>query len=742
MSDKLDNLKQKRHLGLWDSTMIGISAIVGGGIFALAGVAFKMAGPGAILAFALNGLLAFLVVFSFAEMSAAFPQSGGPYIFAKKILSVQSAFVIGWIVWFASIMAAVLYALGFASYAIAAIERLWYMFFGYIPAWCQASMIPVALALCAVFYYTLGLLGKNGGRMHWENLGKIFVFGILIAGGLRSLFQQELTVSVNALTPFFQHGTMGILMAMGYTFIALQGFDLIPAVAGEIRSPEETVPRAMKLSLALALGIYLPLLFIISTVGVKPDASLLNANSEMFFALAVQNYLGEIGFWLVILAATLSMLSALKANLFAASRVAYSMACDRTLPQLLRYTDNRSGIPSMAIITSTVSIIIFLFAIPNVEAAGAAASLIFLISFASVQIMSILARKRSDKDRLPYKTPWFPFIPIVGSCACIALALFQGIEVPSAGLGVFVWLGIGAVLFLFLFAHRALVFDASAEAQDPFLTHTRGRNPLVLAPIANPDSAEAMVTVANAIAPPDIGRVLLLSVVSTKKSWIPQEIPQQLIDAQKVLEESLMTSNSIGLCPEALITLSKRPWDEIGRVARIHRCESLLLGFSRVTEKLMEKNLEELISQVDCNVIILRAPRGWQIKETKKILVPVGGRRSHEALRARLLSSFHRMNQPEVSFLRVVPEDTPETKYRKMYKRLQRFAEDESPGTLKTVITRSNNVLESIITCSQESDLTILGLQNLGPHKKTFGNLVLEIAQKYTGPLIMISKGK
>ena len=62
--------------------------------------------------------------------------------------------------------------------------------------------------------------------------------------------------------------------AMGYTFIVLQGFDLIAAVAGEVRAPERTLPRAMLLSLAAALGVYLPLLFVIATVGVPPGQTI------------------------------------------------------------------------------------------------------------------------------------------------------------------------------------------------------------------------------------------------------------------------------------------------------------------------------------------------------------------------------------------------------------------------------------------------------------------------------------
>jgi basic amino acid/polyamine antiporter, APA family len=111
-----------RHIGLLGATGIGVGAIVGGGILALAGTAFAATGPSAILAFALNGVIAVLTALSFAEVASKFPQSGGTYAFAKKVLSVEAAFTVGWVVWFASIVAAVLYALGFGQFAAVAVH--------------------------------------------------------------------------------------------------------------------------------------------------------------------------------------------------------------------------------------------------------------------------------------------------------------------------------------------------------------------------------------------------------------------------------------------------------------------------------------------------------------------------------------------------------------------------------------------------------------------------------------------
>ena len=133
----------KRKIGLIGATGIGVGGIVGGGILALSGVAFASTGPSALLAFALNGCIAIIVALSYAEMSSVFPESGGMYLFSKKVLSIESAFFVGWIVWFASVVVAVLYAIGFASFSVAAVNVLWNALIGSPPLWLSSSWVIV-----------------------------------------------------------------------------------------------------------------------------------------------------------------------------------------------------------------------------------------------------------------------------------------------------------------------------------------------------------------------------------------------------------------------------------------------------------------------------------------------------------------------------------------------------------------------------------------------------------------------
>ncbi len=735
--------KLERSIGLLGATGVGVGAIVGGGVLALAGVAFETAGPGAILAFALNGLVAVLTALSFAEMSSAFPESGGTYTFAKKVLSVQAAFMVGWVVWFASIAASVLYAIGFGSYALVGLAKLWPAALGTAPDWLAGRGPVLGLAFGASALYTVQLTRKTGGGGEWATAGKLVVFALIIGGGLWALARAPAGLVGERVHPFLPFGGPGLLHAMGYTFIALQGFDLIAAVAGEVRDPGRTIPRAMLLSLLTALVVYLPFLFVIATVGVEPGRSIAGMsvdNPGTMVAVAVENFMGPVGFWLVVLAAILSMLSALYANLFAASRIALAMARDRTLPSQLGRIRQARGTPTMAVLASFCAVALILFLMSDVAAAGAAASLIFLVSFALANGTGILARRRGGEGAATFRTPWFPVVQVAGVCTCLALAVFQGVAVPAAGGLVALWLGLGGIVYGGLLARRARVFDASVQARDPYLLQLRGRSPLVLVPIANPANAEAMVAVASALAPTRVGRVLLLSVVTQPDRWEPGNPPRSLVAAQDVVRESLTASLSSGLVPEMLTTVAPDPWGEIARVAHTHRCESLLIGLSDLSEHASGGRLEALMSEVRCDVVVLRAARGWRLEGVRRVLVPVAGWGDHDVLRARLLGSLCRTGSREIVLMRVLPEGAPPAAEKHAERDLKRIAQDEVPGPAATETVKSGDVALEIGRRAKESDLLILGLQRFGRRGKLFGELTLRIARSTQCGIIMIGR--
>jgi len=453
-------------------------------------------------------------------------------------------------------------------------------------------------------------------------------------------------------------------------------------------------------------------------------------------ALAAQNYLGTAGFWLVVAGALLAMLSALYANLFAASRMALTMARDRTLPHQFGFVHETRSTPIAAVLASGLPMLVLIVLLSDVAAAGAAASLIFLLTFALVHWTAILARRRAGNRPPPFRLPLFPLIPVAGGLACALLGIFQGVTVPEAGLIILAWLAIGGILYLTLFARRAHVVDASAEGMDPHLTRLRGRNPLVLVPIANPSSAKGLVTVANALAPPGVGRALMLSVVS------PDALADNrtLQDFQAVLGEVLGTSLETGFSPEALTTVARQPRQEIARVAREHRCESLLLGLGQFEAEQSADYIEKIMRTVDCDVVVLRAPQGWQLPDVKRILLPVGGHSDQSKLRARLLASLCRSGAEQITYLRTVPVGAPARDRKLAEREVTRLAHDEAPQTCEQLIIESADIVGEVCTQAKQHDLMILGLQHLGRRNRRIGRVPLEIANQSQGPMIFIGE--
>jgi amino acid transporter/nucleotide-binding universal stress UspA family protein len=742
----------QRTLGLLGATGVGVGAIVGGGVLALAGVAFETTGPSAIVAFALNGVVAFLTAASFAELSVRFPFSGGTYTYARRVLTVEAAFGVGWVVWFASVVAAVLYALGFAVFLVPFLEQIAALLGQSRPAWLGGRFALVGYAAAAVGTYAWSLSRPKGQTNQWATVGKIVVFGFLLLAGFIALVSETPAPAElgRRFRPFFSNGMPGLVQAMGYTFIALQGFDLIAAVAGEVKEPERTLPRAMFASLGLALAVYLPLLFLIVAVGSpsEPIGALAARDPETLVAEAARSFLGSAGYWLVLVAGLLSMLSALQANLMAASRFAGTMAEDRTLPTGFRAPAEGGGPPVAALRLTAGTILFLLVAVPDVAAAGAVSSLIFLVTFTLTHGIGFLARHRAGTPD-GFRTPWYPAVPVVGGSACLGLGLYQAVAVPSAGVLAALWLSLGAVLYSLWLAPRAKAVDAASEGHDPSMLRLRGRQPLVLVPIANPASAKMLVTMARAIAPPNVSRVQLLSVVPTPRPEAeppPDErrratdsVPREIRDAQDLLGEALQTALDVDLRPEAVITIHDQPLDEIERLAEATSCETLLLGVGRLGGELMTGPLEHVLATVDADVVILNAPPGWRPDRVRSILVPSRGGTEQSPVRARLLANLGRSSDVEVTYLGVLPPATPAPVRNQRLAELRRIAGDEVGRRAMSEVVMGN-VVDIVVERTADADLLVLGLQPSARTRATFGALVQRIAQEATCPVIMISQ--
>ena len=206
-----------------------------------------------------------------------------------------------------------------------------------------------------------------------------------------------------------------------------------------------------------------------------------------------------------------------------------------------------------------------------------------------------------------------------------------------------------------------------------------------------------------------------------------------------MLGGALGAALDVDLRPEALITLHRDPWSEMARVAEATRCEKLLLGVGGLDDSLMTGPLARVIGAVDADVVILRAPPGWDPGRARSILVPSRGGRDQSPVRARLLGSLARHAPRDVAFLGVVSGTVGGGSRWRALRDLERLARDEVGDGAHAELVVGDDVVGQVARRAEDADLLVLGLHRSGRRRAVFSTLVLDIARATTCPLVMIS---
>ena len=417
------------NLGLLDATMIGMGAMIGAGIFVLTGLAAEMAGPAAIVVFALNGVVTAFTGLSYAELAASIPKSGGGYAYVRAVFDDFPSFLMGWMLWFAYMVAGTLYALGFAPNFV---ELLHVYDLSPAPDHLGAIAVPVLGAdvpalMALAFAAVLCLVALNavstaasGSVETIFTITKVSILFLFVGFGFTSA-----SFSTAEFQPLFDDGggAVSLLPAMGLTFIAFEGYDLITTVTEEVENPRENIPKAIFASLVATVVVYLAVVVVaIGTLG----ADGLAAAGEAGIAEAATAFMPtglpliRNGGAIVVFGAVFSTLTALNAVVIASSRVAFAMGRERQLLPSFGQLHHRYGTPFVAILASAV-VMLGAVVLPTASASNVS-SLFFLVSFIVVNASVIrLRRERPDMNR-PYELPYYPVPPLVAIALNLVLA--------------------------------------------------------------------------------------------------------------------------------------------------------------------------------------------------------------------------------------------------------------------------------------------------------------------------------
>ena len=456
--------KLVRSLGLLDVVMIGIAGMIGGSIFVLTGPAIGLAGSSVILAFILNAIITLFTAMGYAELGSAMPEAGGGYLWVREGLRRPNAFISGWMAWLAHIIAGSLYAVGFGSFLVSLLQMTNILplesLFGIIPL---DKLTAVAVVVAFTFINIKGAseTGRVGTIITVVQL--VAIVSIIIAG-LWAMSSHPNDWQSN-FSDFIPMGLAGLVAAMGLTFIAFEGYEIIVQTGEEVKNPKRNIPRAIFISLALVVIMYCLIAFV-SIGAIFPDIpswQFIGLHGELGIMKAAESFM-PYGAFIVLVGGLVSTLAALNATTFSSARVAFAMGRHYNLPHKLSAIHPRFKTPYVAVILSSIIMAVMAYALPLEDIAHASA-VIFLLLFTQVNLAVISIRKMyGDKLDYGYKTPFFPYVSIIGIVLMVGLAVYLLITAP------FSWAITGLWVLVGFFIYRMFTFKTEIEHYSPTIT--------------------------------------------------------------------------------------------------------------------------------------------------------------------------------------------------------------------------------------------------------------------------------
>ena len=422
-----------RKLNLAEVTAIGIGGMIGGGIFAVLGLAIAQAGHAVPITLAIGGVIALLTGLSYAHLGLALRGDGGSFTYIEHAFGWPGvAAVMGWLLVAGYVGTLALYATAFGAYGATL----------FVGTGTSGALSGGLAALVLVIFLLVNLGGaKTSGTTELVVVAvKLAILAAFAAAGLH-------TAQTDRFQPLFDRGWLAPFTAAALIFVAYEGFELIPNAIDEMEDPARNLRRALIIAIVITAVLYITVA--LAALGNLTPAQI-EHDQEYVLAVAARPTMGEFGFMLIGFAALLSTASAINATLFGAARLAMAMAMEHALPRVFSLRERVRPVPWVALVLLTAAALAFALVAP-LQIISTFASATFLLIFFAINLSAWRLRRRIGLAAL-----W----PLAGAAAT----------------------GAGFVLLLwrtFVVAPQSLLwiagFYAGAVALEIALTRLRGR---------------------------------------------------------------------------------------------------------------------------------------------------------------------------------------------------------------------------------------------------------------------------
>ena len=410
------------RIGTFTAACVLISNAVGSGIFTTTGfLARDLGDPFWILAlWGVGGALALAGALSYAELGAAMPRVGGEYVYLREAFGRPLAFLSGW----------TSFTIGFGA-AIAAASIAFAEYLATLLPAAVAQTAPSLAAVALVWTLTgIHLLGVAGGGRFQRLITIVKIGGVLLllgaAFGSGAGSWEHFSAAPGAARPRLGSAAVGLIFVL-YSFA---GWNAAAYIAGEIRRPERSLPRALIAGTIFVALFYLAInLFYFYAL----PASALAAEPVLPVAKkAASALLGPRASSIVAALLCLSIAGASSSMIWAGPRVTWAMAQDGVVPRALGARSG-AGAPTAAILLQAVWVTLLLFTGTFEQLVVYGGFAIALFSAAAVACLFVL-RWRLPQQARPFRVPGYPWVPASFIVATLWIAGHVLIERPTEAL--------------------------------------------------------------------------------------------------------------------------------------------------------------------------------------------------------------------------------------------------------------------------------------------------------------------
>ncbi len=462
----------KKSLNAFDLIILGISAIIGAGIFVMIGSAVigtterVGAGPALVISIVLVAIACIFPALCYAEFASMIPVSGSAYIYTFATMGEFPAWMMGWVLMLEYAIGTIAVASSWTGYLIKLFEGfpalpealknppVWLIndYNSAVTANPDASIphflgMPFCINLPAMIIITIIGLILLKGIQESANFAKIMVF-VKVAVIALFIGVGAFYVRPENWTPFAPFGVKGILMGAFAIFYAYIGFDAISTAAEETKNPQKNLPIGLIGSLLICSLIY-GLVTIVLT-GMIP-MSQIDLKAPI---AAAMSFIGQDWFaGAIAIGALAGLTSVLLVLQFGTTRILYAMARDGFLPPIMKKVHPKFQTPWVITVISTILILIGSLFI-NMQVAAELAIFGTFTSFVIVCIGIILLRKTEPNRPRPFKVPCCPWFPIIGIVFCSGLMIVALREVKTSAMLFPLWLVLGVVIY-FMYGYQS-----------------------------------------------------------------------------------------------------------------------------------------------------------------------------------------------------------------------------------------------------------------------------------------------